>query len=456
MSTRHARFQNEFRADSFDRRVGSVITRRRFASLMGTNEARIRCGADYHRGISQMTTLLRRRTAAAIVAFVVSHLTHAELPQRAALQFLEPNSTDTINDPFEQPSPPMLGAGLAVQGNVALAGMPGAFEDRGRVAVFVRNTAGEWMRRHTITASNAAPGHGFGRKIALFNNRALIASRNAVYIFQLTSGSWREVGRLPFGRAVQVSDLDWHWSTVVVGASDSTGNAAYVFHVNVDGAFVRIARLAPPDAVAADRFGERVAVFSATVAVTAPGYGSDQGAAYVFACTETRCAQRQKLLANDGEPGDGFGRGVDLASGVLVVGAPSADWTPGDPARLPSERNHRAGGSAYLFVRSSGTWTEQQKLHPTPGQLNWYATFGYEIVVSATHIVIGAPYQVDYFEPGYVIDYRWSGGSLVANRAMVYDASHGDTLALYGDTLFAGVPNAPPFWGAAAVYNLAQ
>ena len=146
------------------------------------------------------------------------------------------------------PSPPFFGSGLAVQGNVALAGMPGAFEDRGRVAAFVRDASGQWMRRQTLTASNAAPGAGFGQHIAIFNNRALIASRSAVYIFQLTSGKWREVGRLPFGRTVQVRDLDWHWNTAVVGASDSTGNAAYVFHMNADGTFVRIARLAPPDA----------------------------------------------------------------------------------------------------------------------------------------------------------------------------------------------------------------
>jgi hypothetical protein len=55
-----------------------------------------------------------------------------------------------------------------------------------------------------------------------------------------------------------------------------------------------------------------------------------------------------------------------------------------------------------------------------------------------------------------VIDYRWSGGLLVANKVMVYDASHGDALALSIDALFAGAPNPPGFWGAAAVYNLAQ
>jgi hypothetical protein len=236
-----------------------------------------------------MTTSHSRRIAASVVALIVAQLAHAELPQRAALQILEPDATDATDDPQTLPTPPYFGSGLAVQGNVALAGMPGAFEDRGRVAAFVRNAAGQWMRRQTLTVSNAAPGSSFGQHVAIFNNRALIASRSAVYIFQLTSGTWREVGRLPFGRTVQVRDLDWHWSTVVAGASDSTGNSAYVFHMNADGTFVRVARLAPPDAAGGDRFGERVTVYSTTVAAMAPGYNADQGAAYVFACTETQC-----------------------------------------------------------------------------------------------------------------------------------------------------------------------
>jgi len=402
------------------------------------------------------TASIRRRIATSVFAFAFAHLAHAELPERAALQVLEPDDTDSTDDPQQLPTPPYFGAGIALQGNVALVGMSGAFDERGRVAAFVRNTAGKWIRRQTLTASDAAVGAGFGEHIALFNNRALITSRRAVYIFQLQSNSWRQTGKLSFGRSVQVHDLDWHWSTVVVGASDSTGNAAYVFHMNADGTFARIARLAPPDADPSDRFGEHVAVYSSTVAATAPGYNSEQGAAYVFTCSETRCIERQKLLANDGESGDVFGGAVDLGNGVLVVGAPGADWVPGDWEQPPSEKNYHAGGSAYLFVRSGSTWTEQQQFRPSPRELNWYASFGYQVVVSATHVVIGAPYDVDEFEPGYAVDYRWSGGTLVANKAMIYDASFGHALALSKDVLFAGAPNNPGFWGAAAVYNLAQ
>jgi hypothetical protein len=404
--------------------------------------------------ISVTIASVRCRIAASILALAGISLAHAVLPQLDPLDMLGPDSTDAIDDANHVPDPPFYGAGLALQGNIALAGMPGAFGEKGRVAALVRNSSGHWLRFQTLTASNATAGAGFGEHIAICSMCSLISSRTAVYIFKLQSGKWREVGKLPFGRAVQVRDLDLHWNTVVVGASDSTGDAVYAFHMNTDGTFRRIARFTAPDAVSSDRFGERVAVYSSTVAVTAPGYNSGQGAAYIFSCSETTCVQRQKLLANDGRRGDDFGHAIDLASGVLVVGAPSANWVPGDPAKPPSEQNHRAGGSAYLFVRSGATWIEQQKLHPGPRQLNWYATFGYQVAASATHVVIGAPYQVDDFEPGYVIDYRWSGGSLVAARMMVNDVSHGETLALHNNTLLAGIPAAPPYWGGAAFYNL--
>ncbi|MGH8240451.1 MAG: hypothetical protein ACREXP_26010 [Steroidobacteraceae bacterium] len=146
-----------------------------------------------------MTASLRCRIAASIVALVAAQLAHAELPQRAPLQILEPDSTDASNDPENPPSPPFLGLGLAVVGNVALAGMPGAFDERGRVAGFVRDAAGAWIRRQTLIASNLAPAARFGEHIAIFNNRALITSSSAVYIFQL------HVHRDPLRRAAEAA-----------------------------------------------------------------------------------------------------------------------------------------------------------------------------------------------------------------------------------------------------------
>ena len=171
---------------------------------------------------------------------------------------------------------------------------------------------------------------------------------------------------------------------------------------------------------------------------------------------ETRCVERQKLLANDGQQGDDFGRAVDLANGILVVGAPAADWVPGDPAEPPSEQNHRAGGAAYLFVRSGTTWTEQQKLRPEPAA----AELVCDVRLSGRRLGharrVGAPYQIDELRAG--LRDRLSLVGRLAGRDTAHDVTTPATatrLALYNDTLFAGIPDAPPFLGAAAVYNLA-
>lgn len=397
---------------------------------------------------------VHRLIVVAIVAIAAAQAAHAQLPTLDPLQVLGPNSSDFSADPSAPPSPPYFGSGLAVQGNVALAGMPGAFNETGRVAVFVRDTAGTWTRRYTLTAGTAIPGAGFGSHIAIFNKRVLVASRTAVYVFVIELGKFRRVGMLPFGRSVQIRNMDWHSNIAVVGVRDSGGNTAYAFYLNPDGTFRRVARIVAPDALAADRFGERVAVYGSTVAITAPGYNSGQGAAYVFSCNDVQCIERQKLLANDGQPGDDFGRAIDVYGGVLVVGAPNVDYRGGDPNEPPGEQNFRAGGAGYLFVRSGTTWVEQQKLRPGPRQLNWYSTFGYQVLVSINHVLVGAPYQIEEWEPGYVVDYRWSGGSLFTARVLTNKISHGEAMALSNNTLFAGVPNAPPFDGTAAVYDL--
>src|SRR5262245_3826047 len=106
------------------------------------------------REISVTTASVCRRIAMSILALALAQLAHAQMPQRAATQVLEPVlGTDTLDSPDEAPDPPYFGSGLAMQGNVALVGMPGAFAERGRVAAFVGNSAGHWMRRQTLTAS---------------------------------------------------------------------------------------------------------------------------------------------------------------------------------------------------------------------------------------------------------------------------------------------------------------
>ena len=107
---------------------------------------------------------VRCRIVAFVLALALVPLAHAELPQLNPVQMLGPDSSDSTGDANTLPSPPLFGYGLALRGNMALAGMPGAYDERGRVAALVRNAAGKWIRIQTLTASSTSAGSGFLRR----------------------------------------------------------------------------------------------------------------------------------------------------------------------------------------------------------------------------------------------------------------------------------------------------
>ncbi|HVM55185.1 MAG TPA: hypothetical protein VM262_18515, partial [Acidimicrobiales bacterium] len=158
-----------------------------------------------------------------------------------------------------------------------------------------------------------------------------------------------------FGVAVAVSG-----DTAVVGANaadtpaGSNVGSAYVF-VRSAGTWALQAKLTATDAAAVDNFGISVAISGDTAVVGAyldsTLAGSNAGSAYVFVRSAGTWAQQQKLTAADAAAGDRFGISVAVSGDTAVVGA----YLDDAPAGMDS-------GSAYVFVRSAGTWAQQQKL----------------------------------------------------------------------------------------------
>ena len=72
----------------------------------------------------------------------------------------------------------------------------------------------------------------------------------------------------------------------------------------------------------------------------------------------------EKVLSGDGAPFDLFGYSVSVSGDTALVGAHGND------------DNGSASGSAYVFVRSNGVWTEQDKL--TAGDSAPIDFFGYK------------------------------------------------------------------------------
>ena len=89
----------------------------------------------------------------------------------------------------------------------------------------------------------------------------------------------------------------------------------------------------------------------------------------------------QKLTASDAAWGDRFGHSVSISGDSAIVGAQNSDDSGSD------------SGSAYVFVRSGTTWTEQQKLTASDGASN--DLFGLSVSISGDTAIVGAFYDDD-------------------------------------------------------------
>ena len=143
----------------------------------------------------------------------------------------------------------------------------------------------------------------------------------------------------------------------------------------------QLAKLIASDAAAGDRFGTSVAVDGDTVVVGVPyddhSNRTDAGSAYVFVRSAGVWTVQAKLTASDAAASDYFGYSVSVSGDTAVIGAYEDDHAGGTYA-----------GSAYVFARSEGVWTEQAKLTASDAATD--DLFGVCVSVSGDTAVIGA------------------------------------------------------------------
>ena len=104
---------------------------------------------------------------------------------------------------------------------------------------------------------------------------------------------------------------------------------------------------------------------------------ADEGAIYPVTINPT-LTQQQKLEASDAGAGDQFGSSVAISGDTAVVGAHS------DAGAAGADQ-----GSAYVFVRSGGVWSQQQKLEASDAGAG--DLFGVSVAISGETVVVGAP-----------------------------------------------------------------
>ncbi len=238
-----------------------------------------------------------------------------------------------------------LGFSVSLSGDVALVGA--SDDDAGGGSAFVfRYDGATWVEEQKLVSADIAPSDEFGRTVSLDEDLALIGARSdddagdgsgSAYVFRYDGATWVEEQKLTASDAAAGASfgftVELEGSLALVAAPASGDGRAYAFRF--DGAsFVEEAMLVSSDRESFDGFGLELAIDGDTVLIGASTNGST-GSAYVFRRTRVGWEERQKIVASDGESGDGFGSCVDLCGEFALVGASGDD-------------NSR--GSAYTFA----------------------------------------------------------------------------------------------------------
>ena len=140
--------------------------------------------------------------------------------------------------------------------------------------------------------------------------------------------------------------------------------------------------------------------------------------------------EAQKLLALDGAAGDVFGRFVAVSGDTAVIGA------------IDGDDNGPNSGSAYVFVRSAGVWSQQAKLLASDGAA--FDLFGFSVAISSDTAVISSRDDDDNGSgSGSVYVFVRSAGvwsqqaKLLASDGAAFD-QFGFSVAVSGDTAVIG------------------
>lgn len=270
----------------------------------------------------------------------------------------------------------------------------------------------------------------------------------AAYVFERSDGRWNQSAKLSANDGESEDVFGWTLAldgeTAIIGApgdEDPHGDAAgsaYVYERSGN-IWEQVAKLTADDGDSKDQFGWSVALTDTTALVGAPRdedpFGKSAGSAYVFEKSEGSWNQAAKLAADDGDAKDRFGWSVAIDGLTALIGAP-----------IDEDPNEDAAGSAYAFERSGGSWDHAAKLVADEGDSK--DQFGWSLALNRKTALIGAVRDEDSNgnAGGSAYVFERSDGSWAQTATL--EAADGDNVDLFGNSvaLGAGIGVVGAYW----------
>lgn len=264
--------------------------------------------------------------------------------------------------------------------NLLLASKSGLGTDNGNIVKLYANppatSSGEYFGQAVSISGDGntiligAPGYNSGRGAVYFFTR----SGNAwIHQYRNTSSGEQNAN---MGKSLS---LNYDGTVAWVGEPSRDGSnpytnigRAYVFTYS-GGSWTRAEKTSGTTNISSQYFGCSVSVNSEgnTALIGQYGWSSSTGRVQFYVLSGTSWTREGYITASDGSASDYFSYSVSISGdgNTALIGA------YGDDDKGSSS------GSAYVFTRSEGTWTQQAKLLASDGVAN--SSFGYAVAISS-------------------------------------------------------------------------
>ncbi|MCF7954753.1 MAG: FG-GAP repeat protein [Phycisphaerae bacterium] len=235
-----------------------------------------------------------------------------------------------------------FGCAVSISGNYAIVGAKddNSIDYSSGAAFVFKCEEDSWTLCQKITALDGEEAARFGSNVAIDGDTAIIGapgdndkgtSAGAAYIFKIEGDSWIQKQKLfasnENGGDYFGTNVDICGKNAIVGAYGKETNgthsgAAYIFHFDGNNWFEQD-KLLGSDTDQYDVFGWRVSICENYALVSAQGYNSDSGAAFIFKKNTPTDSWKEvkKVIASDSRRYDYFGRSVATDGVFFVVGS---------------------------------------------------------------------------------------------------------------------------------------
>lgn len=326
------------------------------------------------------------------------------------------------------------GRSIAIDGDIAVVGLPGLKDEAGAIDVFSRSRSG-WVFEKRLVPATRGAGHRFGEEVAISGGTIAVGApghgAGVVSMFEFRASSWVRTATVSASgqsnKAAFGTSLSLSGNQLAVGAPFAVRDGSPVGEVVIyerqrATAWTETTRVSATEPKSNDQFGASVHLSQAQLVVGAPKEdtrGNASGAAYIFEATADGWEERQRLSPKSLVAGDHFGFKVTSSDNVIAISAPLDD-----SALLNS-------GAVWLFKwnQDTGTYQKHSKVRPkTPHER---ARFGESVAIDQNQLVVGSASPA---APVVVFQERASGWA--QSRVL----SHGTAVGISHSMILFGAP----------------